>query len=388
MRWVHGQWLGPHQNNGDPVHSSGGTFKSNISLNAVTIGPRTFDLKGADFHSPIAVKLFAQSDQDAQRFEPVPDAAVDKPNSAFRFALSEDVPHLPGMTPLDVARTADLGRMLSPTGNRATRTQMFLPIPEKKNRGTTSARSSDLIIVGSVPNGTVKLTPILAGTPDIPESLVFGETLEIEPSTMAAGKTGVTMLPRGGFSPQRMCVLGLDLSGDLRVEPGRAVVGYQLECPAGINSPIKMIPVGKQEAMVYASNGPTQTGESLSTDTLMRSPSFEVYAQAEAPTAATTDASGLSGSAEGDAPGTPSDEFAPDDRVYTQYIGPLFRQGQVGTPQAFPLPDYLGTSTYSAQSAFLDDMGTPGTNFTPVPAPGAIALLGLAAAAATRRRRV
>ena len=103
-------------NNESQVQSGGGVFNSNVSLNSVTLGEKTFYLNGADFHSPIAVKLFAQSTKDIQKFNPIDDSMIGVANSAFQFACSPDVEMIPGMTSLDMARSSDCGRMLACTG--------------------------------------------------------------------------------------------------------------------------------------------------------------------------------------------------------------------------------------------------------------------------------
>ncbi|MCE9619325.1 MAG: hypothetical protein K8R92_05410 [Planctomycetes bacterium] len=386
MAWANGLPLSNFalQNNGNPVNSSGGVFKSNVVVNSFTLGEKTFHLKGTDFHSPIAVKLFAQSDADAQRFVAVPDSQIDAPGSAFRFALSNDIEKIPGMTSLDVSQTSDFGRMLAPTGTRATQTQIFLPTPERDNNALADDKTPEVILMGAVPNGTIKVTPILAGTPDIPESLVFGRTLEIDPTIIAAGTTSVSTVTNGGSSPHRMCVIGLDLSGDLKVASGSTVVGYQLECPAGTNTPIKLMSVGTQESGVYASDAPALEAAALTSPDHPRELSYETFAQSPSLTPAPS-----SESTSLDAPGFADEEFAPEDRVYTQYIGPLFRLGQVGTPQAFPLPDFLASASAqpSAQSRG-SDAGSQNLNPTPVvPAPGSIALIAAAAVAMNRRRK-
>lgn len=38
------------------VNATGAAFKSNVSINSITLGEKVLQLKGADFHAPVAVK--------------------------------------------------------------------------------------------------------------------------------------------------------------------------------------------------------------------------------------------------------------------------------------------------------------------------------------------
>ena len=373
--------------NGAPTISVSGVFKSNIGMNSVTLGEKTFQLKGADFHSPVAVKLFAQSNKDAQKFDAVADSAIGADHGAFQFALSQDMNQVPGMTALDVTQSSDFGRMIAPTGNRATRTQVFLSLPERDNNPLADDKTPELILMGAVPNGTIQITPILAGNAEIPESLIFGRTLELNPTDMAKGMTGLSIIPQSASSPQRMCVVGLDLSGDLKVEGNDKVVGYQLECPAGSNTAIKLMSVGEQESIVYASDAPSLDMIALGSINDLETSSYVTYAQAAAPIS-----SNIFDSSSPFASEPPV--LADDASFISQIIGPLFNQPQNGVEGTLPEPSYNLPSINTSPMQALDSGGSspslPPGSFVPpppgIPTPGAIALLGMAAGFMARRR--
>ena len=376
-------------NNESQVQSGGGVFNSNVSLNSVTLGEKTFYLNGADFHSPIAVKLFAQSTKDIQKFNPIDDSMIGVANSPFQFACSPDVEMIPGMTSLDMARSSDCGRMLACTGTLATRTQMFLSLPERDNNALAYDTTPELIVMGSIPNGAIHITPILAGTPEIQESLIFGPTLEIDPFTFASGKTAISMLSHDSATPKRMCVLGLDLSGDLKVPSDRMVIGYQLECPAGANSPMKLMAVGTQESNVYASDTPNVENMKSNPNFRTEGQSQQIFAQA-------------SFTSEQSAPATVASVFGADPEampenslVTTQIIGPIFTFSQAGGNDPLPEPGYNAPSVNTSPYQNLDgNGGFPSTSVPPVvvddptvvPVPGALTILGCAVAFAGRRR--
>ena len=377
-----------HNESGN-LNSCSGSFKSNISVNALTFGEKTFQLNGENFHSPIAVKLLAQSDKDSQKFDSVSEAVIGTAQGAFEFALTKDIQQVSGMTPLDVSKSSGLGRMLVPTGTHTTRTQIFLSIPEIDNNSLANDKIPELILMGAIPNGTIKITPILAGNSEIQESLIFGRTLDIEPSDMAAGKTGISIVTNSA-SPQHICIIGLDLSGDLLVEAGRTVVGYQLECPAGSNSGIKLMPVGTQESAVFASDAPNLEMIALGSMDLVQNPSDTLYAQALP--------GGLSGAGTSlsffDAQ---PDPLADNAGIISQVIAPNFKILQAGEngPLTAPFENMPSANTTALQN--YDSPGNnPTTTTTPppsdvpppgvVPVPGAITLLGMAAGFMVRGR--
>ena len=370
--------------NGTPTVSVSGVFKSNIGMNSVTLGEKTFQLKGADFHSPVAVKLFAQSNKDAQKFDSVADSAIGADHGAFQFALSQDINQVPGMTALDVTQSSDFGRMIAPTGNRATRTQVFLSLPERDNNPLADDKTPELILMGAVPNGTIQITPILAGNAEIPESLIFGRTLELNPTDMAKGMTGLSIIPQSASSPQRMCVVGLDLSGDLKVEANDKVVGYQLECPAGSTTAIKLMSVGAQESIVYASDAPSLDMIALGSINDLETSSYVTYAQAAAPISSSI--SGPSISPFGIEPALLADNVP----LISQVIGPIFNFPQNGVESPLPEPGYNVASPSNSSLQSYDDGGANPADYPPplyeVPTPGAIALLGMAAGFMARRR--
>ncbi len=365
--------------NGTKSTAVSGFFHCNVGIKSVTLGEKTFELKDADMHAPIAVKLFAQSNDDAQKFDAVTDADIGTKNGAFQFALSHDINQVPGMTALDVSQSSDFGRMIAPTGMRATRTQMFMSLPERDNNDSTHDKTPELILMGAIPNGTIKITPILAGNSDILESLVFGPTLELNPSDLAAGITGISIMPQGMSNPLKMCVVGLDLSGDLKVEKGHTVVGYQLESPAGSNTGIKLVSVGTQESNVYASDASLIELGSIES---VESPSIVVYAQANSPSVANL------GSAVAGVFGEEPNFIGNTELILTSRIGPLFKIEQNGGENLLSVNDVREVSIGATEAYDDGGGGAPNTPFGPPvpPVPGPSTLLVLAAGFAARRR--
>ena len=228
----------------------------------------------------------------------------------------------------------------------------------------------------------------MAGNAEIQESLIFGRTLDIEPSDIVAGKTGISILA-DGVNPRQVCVVGLDLSGDLGVGAEHTVVGYQLECPAGSNTAIKLIAVGTQESAVFASDAPSLDMIPLGSMDLLLEPSYTIYAQALPPgfTAISAPLANFDSQ-----PPMLSDQAD----ISTKNLGPIDQYGNSGPTDFSSATSDFGPDMAQGGSSPLQSYndgsggGLPPGRYTPppVPAPGAIALLGIAAGLMARRRNI
>ena len=351
--------------------SGGGVFSENVAVKSLTVGSRTIKLESGDFREPIAVRLYGENHTKPDTFDVVPDNEIDKPEGVFEFALTKEMVPTPGMTALDAISSPDFGRMIRPTGRTTSRIQVFLPLPETDNDPVADDDNPEMLVMAPVPNGSVKLTPILAGTADKPESLVFGATKLLPPSVFESGATNVSMILGNDPTPQRICVIGLDLSGDLGVPPGQSVVGYQIEVPAsGASLSTNAV------ASIDLPTRPRSVGLDLrSTGTFMNF----VAAAGGLP----LKVSGI---------GLQQQMLAQAADDFTQVVGDALLGAVDGpsTPQQSDIPP-LATVTQWSDTPFEDDAGFNNPPVppppTPVPAPGAAALLSLAAAAFGKRRR-
>ena len=352
--------------------SGGGVFSENVAVKSLTVGSRTIKLESGDFREPIAVRLYGENRAKPDTFDVVPDNEIDKPEGAFEFALTKEMAPTPGMTALDAISSPDFGRMIRPTGRTATRIQVFLPLPETDNDPAADDDNAEVLVMAPVPNSPVKLTPILSGTADKPETLVFGTTRLLPPSVFESGATNVSMILGNDPTPHRICVIGLDLSGDLGVPPGQSVVGYQIEVPAsGASLSTNAM------ASIDLPTRPRSVGLDLrSTGTFMNF----VAAAGGLP----VKVSGI---------GLQQQMLAQAADDFTQVVGDALLGAVDGpsTPQQSDIPP-LSPVTPWCDTPFDDNPGFNNPPIIPpppppVPAPGAAALLSLAAAAFGKRRR-
>ena len=351
--------------------SGGGVFSENVAVKSLTVGSRTIKLESGDFREPIAVRLYGENHAKPDTFDVVPDNEIDKPEGVFEFALTKEMVPTPGMTALDAISSPDFGRMIRPTGRTTSRIQVFLPLPETDNDPVADDDNPEMLVMAPVPNGSVKLTPILAGTADKPETLVFGTTRLLPPSVFESGATNVSMILGNDPTPHRICVIGLDLSGDLGVPPGQSVVGYQIEVPAsGASLSTNAV------ASIDLPTRPRSVGLDLrSTGTFMNF----VAAAGGLP----VKISGI---------GLQQQMLAQAADDFTQVVGDALLGAVDGpsTPQQSDIPPLSPVTPWS-DTPFDDNPGFNNPPIIPppppVPAPGAAALLGLAAAAFGKRRR-
>lgn len=351
--------------------SGGGVFSENVAVKSLTVGSRTIKLESGDFREPIAVRLYGENRAKPDTFDVVPDNEIDKPEGVFEFALTKEMAPTPGMTALDAISSPDFGRMIRPTGRTTSRIQVFLPLPETDNDPAADDDNPEVLVMAPVPNGSVKLTPILSGTADKPESLVFGTAKLLPPSVFESGATNVSMILGNDPTPHRICVIGLDLSGDLGVPPGQSVVGYQIEVPAsGASLSTNAV------ASIDLPTRPRSVGLDLrSTGTFMNF----VAAAGGLP----LKVSGI---------GLQQQMLAQAADDFTQVVGDALLGAVDGpsTPQQSDIPP-LATVPPFSDTPFEDDPGFNNPPIIPppppVPAPGAAALLSLAAAAFGKRRR-
>lgn len=241
------------------VAQSGGTFQQNAAVRVLVVGSKTLDLERGDLRDPVALKTLVRTESEGNRtWGEISD--LSSLAAPMRFALTEDIGAPKDMTPLDATSTPDLGRMLQPSGTAMTRMRVFTALPEKDDNDYPDD-SPEVLLMGAVPGVPISITPILSGSPDMkgPDDdgtpaagasgdgkLTLGTPTVVPPSEFIKGLTPVSLQFQGNPTPQRICIIGLDLSSDLGIGPGQTVVGYQVDMPQGSSFPLKLEPVGDQ----------------------------------------------------------------------------------------------------------------------------------------------
>jgi len=321
----------------------------NVLLRSLTIGERTLRLDDGRQRAPIHVRV-TEVGTDGQESAPIDSGEM------VPLALTPDIERPAGMSALDAFSSFDLGRMVRGDGTKALRVQVFLSMQERDDDAFADDAMPELVVFGGT-YGSMRIMPILDGTPDVPASLVFGQSREIQSEAFAKGRLPVSIQFVGDSESQSIGAVGLDLSGDLGVGPGKTVVGYQIDLPAGSTAPVKMLASGEVEFGAYANFADVSS----------------VLAKA---------ALGQLG----------SDNAALDsaDDAATKIIGPVFiGEGEGRTTPAYdPLP--LGAQFRPNDLLTFQDSGSQAVAPPPttvVPAPGAISLLAVGGALFGRRRR-
>jgi MYXO-CTERM domain-containing protein len=329
--------------------SAASAVHENVKMRSLTIGDRTLRLDDGRQRAPIHVRV-TEVDATGQESAPI-DSGERAP-----LALTPDIDRPAGMSALDALSSFDLGRMLRGDGDKALRVQVFLSMQERDDDAFADDAMPELVVFGGT-QGSIRITPILDGSPDVPASLAFGQAREIPAETFTQGRLPVSIGFVGDVDSQPIGAVGLDLSGDLGVGPGKSVVGYQIDVPAGSTAPVKVLASGEVEFGAYANYADVAP----------------VLAQA---------ALGQLG----------SDNAALDsaDDAATKIIGPVFiGEGDSRTNTLFA--DVPAAEEFSSETKGFEETGSrsvpPPPPATVVPAPGAFALLALGGVAAGRRRR-
>lgn len=331
--------------------SAASAVHENVALRSLTIGDRTLRLDDGRQRAPIHVRV-TEVDAAGQESAPI-DSGANAP-----LALTRDIERPVGMTALDALSSFDLGRMLRGDGSKALRVQVFLSMQERDDDAFADDAMPELVVFGGT-QGSMRVTPILDGSPDVPASLAFGQAREIPADAFAQGRLPMSIGFSGDVDAQSIGAVGLDLSGDLGVGPGKSVVGYQIDLPAGSTAPVKMLASGEVEFGAYANFADVSS----------------VLAKA---------ALGQLG----------SDNAALDsaDDAATKIIGPVF-MGE-GDGRTTPAYEQLPLNAYTApETKGFEDTGSrrvpppPPPPAPVVPAPGAVSLLAVGGALFGRRRR-
>lgn len=321
----------------------------NVLLRSLTIGERTLRLDDGRQRAPIHVRV-TEVGTDGQESAPIDSGEM------VPLALTPDIERPAGMSALDAFSSFDLGRMVRGDGTKALRVQVFLSMQERDDDAFADDAMPELVVFGGT-HGSMRIMPILDGTPDVPASLVFGQSREIQSEAFAKGRLPMSIQFVGDSESQSIGAVGLDLSGDLGVGPGKTVVGYQIDLPAGSKAPLKVLASGEVEFGAYANFADVSS----------------VLAKA---------ALGQLG----------SDNAALDsaEDLTTQIIGPvLIGEGEARTNTNFAdVP--LGAQFNPNDLLGFQESGSQPTTPPPtpvIPAPSAIALMSLAGLCAGRRRR-
>jgi MYXO-CTERM domain-containing protein len=330
--------------------SAASAVHENVALRSLTIGDRTLRLDDGRQRAPIHVRV-TEVDAAGQESAPI-DSGANAP-----LALTRDIERPVGMTALDALSSFDLGRMLRSDGSKALRVQVFLSMQERDDDAFADDAMPELVVFGGT-QSSMRVTPILNGSPDVPASLEFGQAREISADAFAQGRLPMAIGFTGDVDAQSIGAVGLDLSGDLGVGPGRSVVGYQIDLPAGSTAPVKVLASGEVEFGAYANFADVSS----------------VLAKA---------AMGQLG----------SDNAALDsaDDAATKIIGPVFiGEGDGRSTPAYdqlPLNAYTPPETKGFGEASSPIQRVPPTPTPVIPAPGAISLLAVGGALFGRRRR-
>jgi MYXO-CTERM domain-containing protein len=329
--------------------SAASAVHENVKMRSLTIGDRTLRLDDGRQRAPIHVRV-TEVDATGQESAPI-DSGERAP-----LALTPDIDRPAGMSALDALSSFDLGRMLRGDGDKALRVQVFLSMQERDDDAFADDAMPELVVFGGT-QGSIRITPILDGSPDVPASLAFGQAREIPAETFTQGRLPVSIGFVGDVDSQPIGAVGLDLSGDLGVGPGKSVVGYQIDVPAGSTAPVKVLASGEVEFGAYANYADVAP----------------VLAQA---------ALGQLG----------SDNAALDsaDDAATRIVGPVFMgEGDGRTTPSYP--ELPASADFNSETKGFEETGSrsvpPPPPATVVPAPGAFALLALGGVAAGRRRR-
>ena len=215
---------------------AGTVSQDNVSIRTLTVGSRTIRLDDGRSRAPIMVRAV---DADGKPVD-------------LSTELAAGLIRVPGMTALDAMSGMDLGRMVQTGGDKPTRVQVFLSMKEQDNDAFADDSSPELVLFGSNAGAPLRVRAILDGTPDLPATLVMGAYHDVPGSAFAQGALPVRMQYAGAEQPQHLGAVGLDLSGDLGVGPGKSVVGYEIEVPAGATMPFKALAAGQVEFGAYA----------------------------------------------------------------------------------------------------------------------------------------
>lgn len=332
------------------VSGRGGEFSENISIRSLRLGDRTLRFDNGGLRAPVQVRVASG------------DAAPSCLTEAGMLALTPDLPSVPGMTALDAFCGADLGRMVSTDASSGTCVQVYLATKEHDDDGFTDDAWPELLLIGAANGTSVQVTPILDGTPDLPDSLVFGRPHTVSAEAFAKGLMPLRMDYTGRKAPQAMAAVGLDLSGDLGVAPGQTVVGYQIDVPAGASMPLKVIAAGQIEFGALANYADTSFGIP-SISLAQMGPANPVDRAEDSMTSVVGPVFLLSGN-------SATTDGAADVARMTQPAGPSFN-----------LPEPSGFAPTGS-------VPTPPTvPPTPIPAPGVAVLLGTATSVLLNRRR-
>jgi len=159
--------------------SAASAVHENVKMRSLTIGDRTLRLDDGRQRAPIHVRV-TEVDATGQESAPI-DSGERAP-----LALTPDIDRPAGMSALDALSSFDLGRMLRGDGDKALRVQIFLSMQERDDDAFADDAMPELVVFGGT-QGSIRITPILDGSPDVPASLAFGQAREIPAETFTQG---------------------------------------------------------------------------------------------------------------------------------------------------------------------------------------------------------
>lgn len=207
-----------------------GIFSQSLKLDTLSLGEATFRVDRNELVRPSSIRVYVDVDRDGN-YELLSDEQLQAGKSPVGFAFGRDMEISEGSTSIEVASSLDFARMLYTDGTVPVRVDVLLSIPLYDNEGELADNMPEAIVAGSLDINGIALTAIVAGNLD--EPITARRTLKINQDSIASGETGIVMLMTRPLIPQRIGIVGADLSEDLGLRPGLTALGYRLEVNPG-----------------------------------------------------------------------------------------------------------------------------------------------------------
>lgn len=206
-----------------------GVFATDVWIRNCTMGQRTLTAIDGGLGNAAQVRLYA-APPGTSDFALIPDDAIGQPGIPVAFGVGRDVDAANVRTALDALSGFSLSRMLLSRGTDRVRIDMFASMPQRDNDPDNNDPEPEAIMVGSLANATVTLTPIVGGEIDAPQ---LGTPVLLPEARSAEGEIGISILVSGQTTPFALSMVGMDLSGDLATPPDQKLIGIRMEVEPG-----------------------------------------------------------------------------------------------------------------------------------------------------------
>ena len=207
-----------------------GLFSGDVLIDTLTLGDTTYRAELQEFVEAAAIRVYVDRTGNGS-WELLTDEDLAGGAEPVSLALARDLNPADIPTALDAVQGLSISHMLHTTGSAAVRVDVLLTVGIYDDKPTEDDQTPEAIVVGSFRESGPQVTAMIAGHVD--EPVFAGRTALLDGNEITAGATGMDILLGNNDTPQGICVLGLDLSGQLGVEEGILAVGYRLEIPAG-----------------------------------------------------------------------------------------------------------------------------------------------------------